>query len=401
MAHFLPYESVETASVPQRAPAGAPGPMLPITRVKRALQRLGDGRPALVLDLACVRRSARRFAAAMPTVRAHYAVKANPDRRVLQTLAAEGVGFEIASPSELDLLRSIGVPAAEIFYSNPVRSVEAIRYAAQNGVEWFVFDCAEELDKIARIKPDAKLYLRLETTNEGSDWPLSGKFGASERDVDHIIERASTLQLDIAGVTFHVGSQCRNPQNWSAALAAARATFDRLAAAGFKPRLLDIGGGYPVPLTKPIPSIEAVGDLVNRELASFGPDVRVIAEPGRFLVAEAGCFVTHVIGVATRKGHRWLHCDAGVFGGLFETTDGLRYPLFTDRSGPPVACHVAGPTCDSVDVCMRDEMLPQDLVAGDAIYVVNSGAYTTAYASEFNGFALPQLLVIDSDADPE
>jgi ornithine decarboxylase len=405
MAHYLPYESVETVSTssapPRAAPesSASPGPALPIARVKRALKQSGDGRAALVLDLACVRRSARRFMAAMPTVRPHYAVKANPDRRVLEVLAQEGAGFEIASPSELDLLLSIGVAAGEIFYSNPVRSPQAIQYAAKKGVEWFVFDCADELDKFARIKPDAKLYLRIETTNEGSDWPLSGKFGASARDVECIIDRARDLKLDIAGVTFHVGSQCRNPKNWNTAMAAARETFAKLADAGFRPRLLDIGGGFPVPLTKPIPSIEAVAGIVNGELESFGPDVHVIAEPGRFLVAEAGCFVTHVIGTAMRNGRRWLHCDAGVFGGLFETTDGLRYPLFTDRRGAPVAWHVAGPTCDSVDVCLRDEMLPQDLAVGDAIYVVNSGAYTTAYASEFNGFALPQLVVIDSDRE--
>jgi ornithine decarboxylase len=336
----------------------------------------------------------------MPSVRPHYAVKANPDLRVLQALAQEGVGFEIASPAELDLLRSIGVPAEEIFYSNPVRPAAAIEYAARQGVEWFAFDCVQELAKFATCKPDAKLYLRIETTNEGSDWPLTGKFGATAVDIDPIIDEARRLRLDVAGVTFHVGSQCRNPENWRTAIVSARAVFARLRAAGLQPRLLDLGGGYPVQLTKPVPSIDSIGALIGDELARFDQEVEVIAEPGRFLVADAGCFVVHVIGTATRNGRRWMHWDAGVFGGLFETTDGVRYNLRCDKNGPDVPWCVAGPTCDSVDVCMRDQMLPEDVVAGDSIYVLNAGAYTTAYASAFNEFALPQVIVIDSDSQP-
>jgi len=275
---------------------------LPLARVKDALARFGDGRPALVLDVARVRHNARRFAAAMPSIRPHYAVKANPERRVLLALAQEGAGFEIASAAELDLLRSIDVPAAEIFYSNPVRAAASIEYAARCGVEWFVFDCVQELAKFAVLKPDARLYLRIDTPNEGSDWPLSGKFGAGSADLDPIIEAAVRLNLDIAGVTFHVGSQCRNPQNWRTAIRNARAVFERLEAGGLRPRLLDLGGGYPVQLTEPAPSIETIGALIAQELAQFGRQFEVIAEPGRFMVADAGCFVTHVIGTAMRHG---------------------------------------------------------------------------------------------------
>jgi ornithine decarboxylase len=403
MAFRQPYEAVQAASAPQRprpaTEADAPG-AAEWAWVRQSIARLGDGRPALVLDVARVRRNARRFAAAMPSVRPHYAVKANPDRRVLLALAQEGAGFEIASIAELDLLQSIGVPTHEIFYSNPVRATAAIEYAARRGVEWFAFDCVQELAKFARCKPDAKLYLRIETTNEGSDWPLAGKFGAAERDIDPIIDEAKRLQLDIAGVTFHVGSQCRNPENWRTAIGSARAVFRRLAAAGLRPRLLDVGGGFPVQLTKPVPGIDSIGALIAQEIAQFDPQVKVIAEPGRFLVADAACFVVHVIGTAMRNGQRWMHWDAGVFGGLFETTDGLRYNLRSDKNGVHVPWCVAGPTCDSVDVCMRDQMLPEDMVAGDSVYVLNAGAYTTAYASEFNGFALPQVIVIDSDSQP-
>jgi ornithine decarboxylase len=149
-------------------------------------------RPFLILDTAIVREKARRFHAAMPRVRPHYAVKANPDPRVLKVLVEEGAGFEIASIAELDLLLSLGVPAAEVFYSNPVKSRDSIAYAAAKGVEWFVIDSVDELRRVHGVKSDAKLYLRVATPNIGSDWPLSGKFGAGVADTREIVATRRT-----------------------------------------------------------------------------------------------------------------------------------------------------------------------------------------------------------------
>ena len=355
-------------------------------------------RPFLIVDTALVRAKVRRFRAAMPRVRPHYAVKANPDRRVLKVLAQEGTGFEIASTAELDLLLGLGVPAAEVFYSNPVKSRESIAYAAAKGVEWFVVDSVDEMRRVHEIKPDAKQYLRIATPNIGSDWPLSGKFGAGAGDAREIIALAARLGADLAGVTFHVGSQCRNPQNWRVALEKSRALFDVMLKAGLRPQLLDIGGGYPVRHVKPIPSIETIGEVVNEGLKAFPDDVQVIAEPGRYLVSDAGYFVCRVLGTATRAGKRWMHWDAGLFGGVIESSEGLRYRIRTERSGPDVPWTVAGPTCDSVDIVMREEPLPSDLQEGDFVYIRNAGAYTTAYASQFNGFPLPEVRVFESKA---
>lgn len=353
-------------------------------------------RPFLIVDTAIVRGKVQRFRAAMPRVRPHYAVKANPDRRVLKALIQEGCGFEIASTTELDLLLSLGVPAAEIFFSNPVKSRDAIAYAAAKGVEWYVVDSLDEVRKVFEVKPDAKQYLRIGAPNIGSDWPLSGKFGAGAADAREMVAQAARLGVDLAGVTFHVGSQCRNPENWRVAIEKARALFDLMAKAGLKPRLLNIGGGYPVRHVKPIPSIEVIGDVVNEALKAFPEQVQVIAEPGRYLVSDAGYFVCRVLGTATRGGKRWMHWDAGLFGGVIESSEGLKYKIRTDRSGPDVAWTVGGPTCDSVDIVMKDEPLPSDLQEGDFIYIRNAGAYTTAYASQFNGFPLPEVRVFES-----
>lgn len=351
-------------------------------------------KPVLIIDSSIVREKARRFQAAMPRVRPHYAVKANPDPRVLRTLIAEGCGFEIASIAELDLLLSLGVPAAEVFYSNPMKSREYVTYAAAKGVEWFVIDSVEELRKVHSVKADAKLYLRIDTPNIGSDWPLGGKFGAHAPEIREIVATAAKIKADLAGVAFHVGSQCRNPENWRVAIEKSRAVFDQMLKVGLKPRLLNIGGGYPVRHVKPIPSIEVIGEVVNRALEAFPPEVKVIGEPGRFMVSDAGFFVCRVVGTTTRAGKRWMYLDAGLFGGIIETTEGLRYRISTDRSGPDASWTVAGPTCDSIDIVMRDEPLPSDLQEGDFVYLRNAGAYTTAYASNFNGFPLPEVRVL-------
>jgi ornithine decarboxylase len=366
---------------------------LDFEHVRTALSK-SYSRPFLLVDRSIVRDKTHRFKVAMPRVQPHYAVKANPDPRVLKTLIEESVGFEIASISELDLLISLGVPAKEIYYSNPMKSRAYLEYAASKGVEWYVLDSIEELRKIVSVKSDAKMYLRIDTPNIGSDWPLAGKFGTHISEIKEIIVKAAKLKADLAGVTFHVGSQCRNPQNWQVGIERAKKVFISMRRAGLNPRLLNIGGGYPVRHVKPIPSIEVIGEIVNAAIADLPEDIRIMAEPGRYLVSDSAYFVCRVVGTATRSGKRWMYWDAGMFGGVIEVTEGLRYEILTDRTGQCIPWAIAGPTCDSVDILMRDEMLPGDIQEGDFIYIPNAGAYTTAYASNFNGFPLPDVVVL-------
>src|SRR3954466_981747 len=295
---------------------------LDFTRVKQYLARHAYKKPVLLVDLEIVRNKTRRFRAALPRVRPHFAVKANPDPRVLRVLIQEGCGFEIASIAELDILMGLGVPPGEIFYSNPMKSRAYLEYAASRGVEWFVVDSAEEIRKVQSVKADAKMYLRIDAPNIGSDWPLAGKFGAHMNDVPEFIEAAVDCKADLAGVTFHVGSQCLNPENWRVGMERARKVFASMRAVGLNPRLLNLGGGYPVRHVKPIPSIETIAEVINKAIADLPDHVRVMAEPGRFLVSDAGYFVCRVIGTASRGDERWMYWDAGVFGGVIETTEG-------------------------------------------------------------------------------
>ena len=366
---------------------------LDFARIKEKLLH-GYDKPFLIIDSHIIRQKTRRFMAALPRVRPHYAVKANPDRRVLKTLMEEGAGFEIASIAELDLLLELGVPVKEIFYSNPMKSRAYLESAATKGVEWYVLDSVEELRKIVSVKSDAKMYLRIDTPNIGSDWPLAGKFGTHLADINAIIEEAAKIKADLAGVTFHVGSQCRNPQNWRVGIERALRVFADMREMGLNPRLLNIGGGYPVRHLKPIPAIEIIADVINEAIAELSDEIQIIAEPGRYLVSDSAYFVCQVVGTAIRNGNRWMYWDAGMFGGMIEVTEGLTYEILTDRTGNCVPWSIAGPTCDSVDILMHDVMLPADIQEGDLIYIPNTGAYTTAYASNFNGFPLPDVDVI-------
>ncbi len=351
--------------------------------------------PFLLMDSAVVRDRARQFKAALPGVTPHFAVKANPDPRILSALLAEGVNFEIASRRELELLLPLGVRPAEVLFSNPVKPRSHIAFAAEAGVEWFAIDSIEELRKVHQIKADAKLYLRIYTTNEGAGCPLSGKFGAHCEDIETIIAEAVRLGADLAGVTFHVGSQCTNTTNWREGIEAAGKVLDDFAKAGLEPRFLDLGGGFPVRMGEPIPAIGEIAGVINRGLARLERPLQVIAEPGRFLVAEAGCLVASVVGATRRSNQeRWLYLDAGFYSGLMEMKDGIPYVIDTERDGKPVPWTVAGPTCDSVDVCLTGHLLPENLDEGDLIYIRSAGAYVSACSTEFNGFPTLEVMVI-------
>ena len=306
--------------------------------------------PVLAVSEQRLRGNARNFIAAMPRVRPHFAVKANPDANILRIFKEEGCCFEIASSAELQAMVDLGANLATVFYSNPIKSPASIRQAAAAGIQWFVVDTPEEVLKIAAIKTDAKLYLRTEVSNEGSVWPLAGKFGASLSGITATIEAAKSVGMQITGVTFHVGSQCANINNWIEGIQSAKNIFSQLEANGWTPELLNIGGGYPVQFTGTEPAIAEIGMAINKALETIPASIQIMAEPGRFLVGSAGCLVTQVVGLATRDEKRWLYLDTGTYGGLMELAEGFPSNIVSQRTGELGLWTLAGPTCDSIDV---------------------------------------------------
>lgn len=355
--------------------------------------------PYLLIDLARVRANARRARAAFPRADVFYAVKANAHPSVLQTLAAEGCGFEISSDGELDQVLALGA-SVPIISSNPIKAPRFIDRAWRSGVDAFAVDSIDEIRKVARAAPGASVYVRLLVDNSGSEWPLARKYGVGPAEAVDLLDLAADAGLRARGTTFHVGSQCRSSASWRSALAVTAEVWDRATTRGHRLDFLSVGGGMPIQHTRPIPEVEEIGAVVRHEIASLFPgDVYLSLEPGRALVGDAAILGSTVIGQAARPDGRWVYLDVGVFNGLMEAIDGFSYEIATapdHQGGRRENVVLAGPSCDSVDVVAESVSMPA-VAVGDRVYVLNAGAYTLSYASHFNGWAPPTVHVIDSE----
>ena len=353
--------------------------------------------PFLLIDGEKLREKVSLIGRSIRNSTVFYAVKANPDREVIRFLHALGTGFEIASEGELELLLSIGVEPSRIISSNPVKTLKFLKMASTSGVNHFSFDSRDEVDKLARYLPHCNIYVRLTVPNEGSEWPLSKKFGVELDEALALLRYARDKGLNPVGITFHVGSQCTNIYNWNIALEKAKTLWDMAQRSGIRLRLLNIGGGYPIAYTKNVVSIESIERNINALIyEKFPDDIAVHLEPGRAVVGDAGIFVTTVIGKAKRADDEWLYIDVGVFNGLMESVGGIKYSYIVETSKQ--ARHkkqwtIAGPSCDSFDVIDKNVTLPEPEV-GNLVLILSSGAYTVSYASEFNGFSIPKTILL-------
>jgi ornithine decarboxylase len=361
------------------------------------LARLPGPTPFLVVDLDRVAAAYLGFTAALPGVDVHYAMKCNPDERILERLHGLGGRFEIASVAELRTLVEIGVDPADVLYSNPVKPASHIAEAWAAGVRRFAFDGRAELAKLAAHAPGACVYARLRTLLGGNTVPSEGKFGVDSAQAVALLRAARDAGLRPYGLAFHVGSQMLAPAAWDAALQQAGTVLTELAADGIRLELLDLGGGFPARYADaeppPLADFAAVISTGIARYLPYRPPVLAI-EPGRALAAEAGVMVATVIGLAERAGRRWVHLDVGAFNGFMEALESgnqLRFPVTDSRgSADREPAHLTGPTCDSQDTIMFDVPLSVDLEVEDRVFLGTAGAYTTSYASDFNGFPVPR-----------
>lgn len=363
----------------------------------RYLDRERIETPFLLIDRDKVREKASMIGRYIRNSRVFYAVKANPDIQILRYLNRLKMSFEIASEGELEILSSIGVEPSRIISSNPVKSLKFLKAARSFGLNYFSFDSEGEVDKLSKITPHCNVYVRLSVPNEGSEWPLSKKFGVELDEALALLLYAKDKDLNPVGITFHVGSQCTNIYNWNIALDKAKTLWDLAKKKGIKLKLLNIGGGYPINYTKHVISIEAIEQNVNNLVyARFPGDIKIHIEPGRAVVGDAGIFVASVIGKAVRGDANWVYIDVGVFNGLMESVGGIKYSYIVESDKHTryrKQWTVAGPSCDSFDVIDKNVILPEPQV-GNLMLILSSGAYTVSYASEFNGFSIPKTILI-------
>lgn len=358
-------------------------------------------RPTLVVDTEQVAERYRALKAGLGRAELHYAVKANPERAIIARLHEEGCRFDAASRQEIELCLALGVRAENVSFGNTIKKPADIAFAHQIGVKLFVADSEEELEKIAANAPGVEVYIRLLVEKTEADWPLSRKFGVPVYAALPLLERALDLGLRPVGFSFHVGSQTRRAGMWRPALEDLSSVWHEARNAGFDLDLINIGGGFPAFYGDEVDDPEYYAGSVISMIEEFFPGARrLMAEPGRGLVGEAGVIAAEVVLVSRRAPadlHRWVYLDIGKFSGLAETMDeSIRYQIVTDHDGTPMGpCIIAGPSCDSADVLYekRPMEMPLALKAGDRVFIRATGAYTSTYSSiGFNGF--PPLDVI-------
>jgi ornithine decarboxylase len=379
----------------------------------------GDEDAFFVADLGDVYRQHLRWKKHLGRIIPHFAVKCNPDPMVIRLLAALGTGFDCASKSEIELVLREGVDPSRIIYAQPCKTKSYLRYTAKENVKQMTFDNSDELYKIKALFPDAELYLRIFTDDSQSLCRLSQKFGAHMDTAPELLALAKKLDLNIAGVAFHVGSGASDPSAFLKAVTDARSIFDQAIALGFNPHTLDVGGGF---VSETFNEMSAV--LSAAVDAHFPPSIRIIAEPGRYYTSSAFTIACNVIARRTVEDPAlgvksyMLYLNDGVYGnfssimfdhqhpipqvlstrrrpdGFNYSTDGLADSGYasaeeidtTTGGAKTIEYSIWGPTCDGID-CISEKWLARDTVdVGDWLYFEDMGAYTKCSATRFNGF---------------
>jgi ornithine decarboxylase len=354
------------------------------------------GTPLVVVDHKVLRENYEQFRKLLPRVQVYYAVKANCDPAIVRTFYDAGAGFDVASVAEfLTVHEKIEHLSPEqrqafiwdrIIYANPIKANETLE-RLDPYKPLVTYDNYEEVIKIARYAPHSGLVLRLWVPNTGSLVELSSKFGALPAEAVDLIAFAHNNNLEVEGLSFHVGSQCMNPKNYSQALHLAAGIFSEARARGFDLKLLDIGGGFPAHYDDTVPPLSKLAEMLNSELDHHFPEpIEILAEPGRFLVATAATAVAQIIGKAVRGGKLCYYLNDGVYqtysGIIF---DHAQYHMKSFKNGPTQFCSVFGPTCDALDTIGLTEQLPV-MDMGELVYSENIGAYSSASSTCFNGF---------------
>jgi len=354
------------------------------------------GTPVVVIDHDVIRRNYAGFKKHLPKVQCYFAVKANAEPAIVRTLYQAGASFDVASLPEFmlvyDNIRRLSPKRQQdfiwdkIIYANPTKPKETL-LALDQYKPLVTYDNLNELKKIREFAPHAGVVLRLQVDNTGSQCELSSKFGCATGEAADLIEAAFKLGLVVEGLSFHVGSQCTNFQNFVQALNAAAAVMRESKSRGHEIKILDIGGGFPAPYNKHVRPFPELARVINAEIDRlFAPDIQILAEPGRFLVATAATAVARIIGKAVRDGKPCYYIDDSVyhtFSGII--FDHCQYHLKPFKQGKTEVCAVFGQTCDGLDVISQSEQLPE-LEIEDLVYAENIGAYSNASATWFNGF---------------
>ncbi|XP_058831127.1 ornithine decarboxylase 1-like [Topomyia yanbarensis] len=376
------------------------GPVNVPVLINQLTNQLSTEEPFYVMDIGEIVRKHQNWIEKMPRVVPHYAVKCNDNDVVCATLAALGASFDCASKGEISKILGLGVSPDRIIFANPMKPNSHLRYADANNVKTMTFDSDTELHKIRKISPDAKLVLRIRCEAEKALCPLGKKFGCDPvEEAPRLIKIARSLDLELVGISFHVGSGCADFPIYYKAISYARDLFDYARTCGYEMNLLDVGGGFPGDKGT---TIDEVAPIINSALDQFFPDksIRVISEPGRYYVSAAFTLVTAVQSKRVCLDFQTGSIDRMMYylnDGVYASFNCILYDhqvpkpmLLGQNNGKVYNSTVWGPTCDALDQLIENIRMPE-LQIDDWVLFENMGAYTIPVASPFNGFPLPKI----------
>lgn len=344
-----------------------------------------------IVDIGKIIRQFLKWKELLPSVEPFYAVKCNPTPLIIEVLAGLGCNFDTASKGEIASVLSYINDPSRIIYANPVKMSNQIKYARAMDVDLMTFDSDHELYKIKLYHPNSDLILRIKVNDSNSICKFSCKFGASLEESEKLLEIAKTLKLNVVGVSFHIGSGCQDPDQFDEAIKDARQIFN-IAKKNFDFdfKILDIGGGF-IDET-----FEATSQIINKSLKeNFGDveDLRIIAEPGRYMVSNSHTLVINVIGKKEKIIEGEKHFTYTINNSIYSAFNCIMF----DHAKPDILPFnerteenkyksiIFGFSCDGADKLVEKIILPE-LTIGEFLYVENFGAYTSASSSEFNGF---------------
>ena len=354
--------------------------------------------PLLILDCDILRKQYRQLKQSLPQVDLFFAIKALPHETAVSVLHKEGCHFDIASQGEVKLLEKESIPATKTIHTHPIKRDIDIRATLRYGCTTFVIDNPSELEKFIRYKERVGILLRLNFSNPEAVVNLSKKFGLPINEAPEIINKAVEAGIHIKGLSFHVGSQSKQPDSHVEAIKECKEIIENSRKNHDIPMsVLDIGGGFPINYDGVDFDIEEFCQPISEIISTLPQNIRVIAEPGRFLAAPAMTCITSVIGKANRGGVTWYYLDDGVYNSFSgQIFDHATYPIYSLKQGPTNRSTLAGPTCDSIDIIAESIQLP-DLEIGDLLVAPMMGAYASATATEFNSLPRTNIIAINAE----
>ena len=434
-------DATQTTQRPDE-PTSAPEPMkMPSATQVRLEQRISAAAellswdiastPTLFVDRSILRTNVALWQSQLPRVQPFYAVKANHDPLILQELFANGANADVASAYEIEIARTVGLTGDRMILSNPRKDLATIRTMKAAKVWATTVDSLAEINKlvdegIPTSDYNPVLFFRIKVPTVGVTQDLNCKFGVrilpptinilADRkdlhlelnDLRAMMVRARQAGFTQFGLAFHVGTQCTNPAVYEFALAVVQQIAEKFRSEGLPVNHLDIGGGFPDeriaiqenPQSLGDPRAELLRAVGNAAELAMAAGFQVIAEPGRFLVADAGFLVTRVTYAQTADAT--IQIDDGIYrslsGRIHDDRDFQFHAIRADENRTPFLgisspMTIWGCSCYSFDKVSDKALIPVDIEVGDDLLVEGLGAYSTSFGSNTNGFA-PAAVVL-------